>query len=160
MQGEGQIRIYYGVRPLEGANSPSSPELGRAAHVRTTETNPLFLGLQKPPRMYLQEVPDGATPPAGQAAGGCAEPFPGAGSSQLSVAASRHEAAGAAGDEEAPQCPGKRLHRHLQVSSREIEATAETSRLLPREQLYRQCWGRQASLQDPSPLRSTGYLAV
>lgn len=84
------------------------------------------------------DVPQGAILPAGEAVGGCAEPFPGAGSSEQSMAASWHGAAGAAGDEEAPQCPGKRLHRHLRVSSKEIEATAETSRLLPREQLSRQ----------------------
>lgn len=58
-QGEGQIRIYFGVRLLEGANSPIFPELGRAAQVCTTETNLLFWGLQKPCgctcRTYLRE---------------------------------------------------------------------------------------------------------
>lgn len=67
VQGEGQICIYYGVRPLEGANSPSFPELGRAAHVCTT--NLLFLGLQKTPWMYRQEGPEGAILLAGEAGG-------------------------------------------------------------------------------------------
>lgn len=66
VQGEGQIRIYYRVRLLEGENSPSFPELGRAAHVCTTETNPLFLGLQKVLWMYPQEVPEGAVLLAGE----------------------------------------------------------------------------------------------
>lgn len=69
VQGEGQICIYYGVRLLEGANSPSFPELGRAVHLCTAETNPLVLGLQNTLWMYAQEVPEGAILPAGEAAG-------------------------------------------------------------------------------------------
>lgn len=82
------------------------------------------------PRGHTQGRYLGAILLAGEAAGDALSPSPGP-AAPSPAAVSRHDAAGAAGDEDAPPCPGKRLHQHLRVRSTEIEATAETSRLCP-----------------------------
>lgn len=126
-----------------GGKQPQLPRAGQGCSYLHQGDKPA-LCLQNSPWMYPQEVQGGAVLPAGKAAGCCADPFPGAGSTRLSVAASRHGAAGAAGDKAALQCPSKSLYWHLRVSSKEIEATAEASRFLPREQLYWQHGGRES----------------